>query len=699
MIWPILLGTTALFALGTAPARADPIITPLVTLAISAAAGISTSGALVSAAGLAIGGISVVGLVSGAIEIGLLAGASLLLAPKRKTSQDPTLPRQPTMQSIAPQSISPRYYAAGRILSGGVNVFKECEDGTKLIEGVVLNCEPIDGIDAYLIDGENITSWGTGPFPVLSSFYSGVVLTIDCGPNPIWPTAGIKYAYQYTNNWTGHVWQPYPIGHLPAMVFDFRNGLPSGNPSTLAAYFLPTLYKSDRDLCCNLAVMWFMAVGGSVILARMVTYPRAWPQCAWVIRGATIYDPRDTGQTFDSSSIPDFFALTRAEYLAWYFGQKATWIWSRNAILVLAWYMTHYDGARIDPAKLYWADWKAEATYCDRAVSVYGGGTEAWARCDIQWHCGEEIRDVMARLQAACDATVWEDGDGLWHVWIFKDIAPTVTITDDDISSIVIEEGNGALDEINHLTPSYMEPRENYQMIPAAPIRDDASISVVGERAETVTFKEVASYNQAYRLAYRLMKRKNPAMRLTVTGGPSLLKCVGEKVISVSSDATGVSGTFRFEKRAEVVAELNMVTLYLARVGANDYDDVTPPWDPVSPHETSSAPAPTPIPVQRPDAPSLSIATITGDKYLVSTAAVGGAPPTDTSLTYYVEARLVDGAHNPLGGWFELDVIISQWVRESSSPFAVGLIFEAHSWFVQNGTPSSMSSSSFITIV
>ncbi len=675
------------------PACADPILTPLVTAGLGL---VSTS----LASTTIVGSLTVGGLVTAVVEVGISLGASLLLAPKHKVKTDPSLPQQPTLQGVSPQSISPRYYAAGRVMGGGVRHWYE-SDGTKLIAGVVLNCEPVDGIDAYLIDGENIISWQYGPFPQLTSFYNGTVETIDCGANTQWPNNGLKWSYQYTNRLVGTYpnlrWEPYPIGFLPSMVFDFRNGLPAGNPSTLAEHYLPSLYTSAHK-CSNLACVYAMAVGGSVILARMATYPRAWPEMTWVFRGATIYDPRDAGQSFDGSLIAPY--ASRADYLAWYFAQKSTWVWSRNSILVLVWYMTHYDGGRIHPSKINWASVVTEANYCDRPVAKFGGGTEPWARTDEQWHAGEAVRDVMARLAAACDATYWEDGEGLWNFWIAKPATPTVTITDIDISSIVIEEGSGALDEINYLTPSYMEPRENYQMIPAAPVRDAESIALVGERSDTVAFKNVASHNQAYRLAWRIMKRKNPPRSLTITGGPSLLRCIGELVVAVQSDAIpGIDGTYRFAKRSSVAEKLNQVTLYLALVSADDYDDVVPPYDPVSPYETSTVPPPLPVAVQTPDAPSLAEIDITGDKYIQATALVGGSTPGDASLIYNCEAREVDpSTHAPLGGWFGLDTVISQWVRESGVVL-IGDAYEAHGWFVQNGVPSPMSGSSFITIV
>lgn len=674
-----LLASTALVLAMCSPASADPIITPLVTIGIGALLSIPTSGALVSAAGLTIGGISVVGLVTTVVEIGAITGVSLLLASKRRAPHDPRFPQPPTMQTMSPQSISPRYFSAGRVMVGGVIHWRECENTLHSLTGVILNCEPIDAVEAYIVDGENLTSVATGPFPLLSAYTNGGVLTVDCGPDVFWPTAGVKSQFMYTEIWdpSKNQWVQKPMGVLPAMVFDFRNGQAAGNPSLLAERFMASLYDVDHHKCANLACLYYMAVGGKVILARMGVYPRAWPEVATIIRGARIYDPRDPTQIFTDPS---------------------TWLWSRNSVLVLAWYMTHADGARIPYSKINWESVAEEADYCDRLVPKYPSGTEVFARTDIQWHTGEAVRDVMARLQAACDATVWEDGDGLWNIWIAKHVAPTVTLTDLDISSIVIEEGAAALEQINYLTPSYMEPRENYQMIQGAPVADATSIAAVGERPETINFKEVASFNQAHRLAWRAIKRANPAIRLTITGGPSLLRCIGEFAIGVESVATAISGTFRISGPASVSQNLEQVTLQLALVSPDDYDDAVPPYDPVSPYEIGIVPPPPPVPVQVPDAPSLAQVDISGDKYVNATATVGGATPSNPALIYYAEIREVHPTtHAPLGDWSLMSTAISQWVRQSGVVEA-SKTYEVHGWFILSSTPSAMSASSFITI-
>lgn len=683
----LLLAASSLLAL-TAPAAADPIITPLVTAALTA-----------EIAGTAIvGSLTVGALVTGVVELGIVAGASLLLKPKHQVKSDPSVPLAPTLQAIGPQSISNRYYGAGRYMVGGVYPWWECLDGQHAIMSSILNCETIDGVEAYLIDGENITSWAFGPFNQLTGFIQGVMIQVNVGPDTRWPTAGLKFPFQYVQHWINNQWTNVPIGNLPAMVFDFRNGLPGGNPSPLAAHYLPGLYNTTDHKHCNLAVMYAMAVGGKVIVERMTTYPRAWPQMSFVIRAATIYDPRDPAQSFDGSLISQY--APRADYLAWYFGQKATWTFSRNSILVLLWYLMHYDGGHRHPSKIYWPDWIAAADYCDRPVPKFGGGTEPWARTDAQWHTGEAQRDVIARLSAACDATVWEDGEGRLRVFILQDMVPTADpLTDADISSIVIEEGSRALDEINHLTPSYMEPRENYQMIPAAPVTDDESIGLVGERPDTISFKEIVSFGQVHRLTYRVLKRKNPERKLTITGGPSLLRFVGEIVIPVDSlRIPDINGVYRFSSRAKVDPALNQITISLALVGPNDYDDVVPPYDPVSPFETSTVPPPSPVAVQTPDAPTLVEDEIAGAKYIQATAKVGGATPTDSSLSYYAQARVVDETtHDPLGPWSIFPTAISEWVRQSGTVSST-LTYEVRGWFVQNQTPSQMSGPSYITI-
>lgn len=681
---------TALLCLVASPAHADPIITPLVASALGAIG--------VTATTAVIGTLTIGGIVTGIVEFGIVAGASLLLSPRRKSRNDPSRPEQPTLQTVGPQSISPRYFAAGRIMGGGVRHWFESTDSAHLIIGIVLNCEPIDGIEAYLVDGESLTDFNVGPFPMLSGFVNGELTIVDAGANVKTPKSGIKYPLMHTQTWnsTAQQWQPTPAGFLPAMAFDFRNGLAAGNPSSLAEHFIPTLY-STANKCVNLACLYALAIDGGIIVNRASVFPRLFPEITTIFRAAKIFDPRDPAQSFTNE--PSWPFATFNAYLVWYLERTATWKWSRNAILVLAWYMTHPDGGRIPPSKINWDSFKTAADYCDRLVAKFGGGTEAWAACDVQWHSSEPVKDVMARLQAACDATVWEDGAGKWNVWIAQPVTPTVTLTDKDISVIEIEEGNGVLDEINCLTPSYMEPRENYQMIPGPAVLDSASIGAVGERPETITFKEVVSFNQAYRLAYRALKRHNPALRITIKGGSSLLRCIGELVVSIDSAVTGVTGTFRFTGRANVSERLNEISLPLALVGAQDFDDVVPPSDPVSPFETSTVPPFVGPGVQIPDAPVLSEETIGADKFINSVAKVGGVAPTDTSLIYQVQSRQVDPiTHASLGNWGTWSTLISKWIRQSGI-VTVGNAYEVRSWFEQNGAPSNFSASSFITIV
>jgi hypothetical protein len=655
------------------PAYADPILTPIISSAVVSVLGASLASTTI------IGGLTVGGLVSGAISIGIVAGASLLLSSRRKPVQDPSVPQLPTLQSVGPQSISPRYFAAGRVMVGGIRHWYETENSLHAIIGFIINSEPIDGVEAYIVDGENLTSVTYGPFNILTGYTNGIVTLIDCGPNVFWPTAGLKWAFQYTQVWNpaANAWVQTPIGYLPAMAFDFRNGLPGGNSSTLAERFIPTLYPGNDAKCCNLACLYAMMVGGNVILNRMAVYPKAWPEITTIVRGAKIFDPRQPSQSFSDPT---------------------TWQWSRNSILLLVWYMTHPDGGRIPSSKINWSSVIEEANYCDRPVAKFGGGTEPWARTDIQWHTGEAVKDVMARLQAACDANVWEGGDGKWNFWITKAVTPTITITDEDISEIVIDDLNSALDEFNHITPSYTEIRENYQMIPGAVIRNEDSISSVGVRPETISFKEVVSFNQVHRLTYRVMKRQNPDMKLSITGPKSLLKCVGEFVVRVNSAAANIDATFRFTARPRLSDRLESITLSLAKVSDDDYDDVVPPYDPVSPFITGLTPAPLPVPVQIPDAPVLNIVDIGPDKFINSTARVGGATPTETSLVYYAQFRQVDPVTSvPIGPWQFSTSDVSKWVRQFG-PVLPGERYQVQSWFLMAQTPSAMSASTFITI-
>lgn len=647
---------------------------PVIGIAVAGVLGESLAGTVIIGATAASSALTLGGLVTGIVEVGLVAGASLLMAANRQVKADQSNLQPPTVQSVGPQSISPRYFAAGRVLVGGVRHWYECLDTQRAVIGIVLNCEPIDGIEIYLVDGENL-HFTYGPFPELTNFLNGVISNIDLGPNVGYPNGGLKFTFQYTQKWTGQAWQPYPIGILPAMAFEFLNGSPSGATSKIVEHFNNPIWSANQK-CVNLACLYAMARAGQVIVNRMAVYPKAFPEISAVIRGAKIYDPRDPTQILTDPT---------------------TWKWSRNSALIIAWYLTHPDGGRLAVSRVSWPDFVTAADYCDRLVTAFGGVSEKWAQTDCQWHTGEAVRDVLARLQAACDATMWEDGDGLWRIFCLQAVTPTVTITDTDISSIEIEQMNGALDEVNYLTPSYMEPRENYQTIPGPIVRDDASIAAVGERAQTITLKEVASFSQAYRLAWRAMKRKNPELKLAIVGGPSLLRCIGEIVVSVQSAAAQISGTFRLTDRVKVSPSGAQITISLALVGDHDYDDVVPPYDPVSPYEANVVVTPPAWPIAVPDAPSLTQETVSGSKYIDATATWHGAPPPDTSLIYYAQYRQVDASHNPIGGWQAFPTNISEWIRQSDV-VTVGNIYECSGWFVQDTYPGAMSASSFITI-
>lgn len=706
-----------------------------------------------------IGSLTVGSLLTSVAGAGLSIGASLLLKSRREQKQEPGHIIWPTLQSIGPQAIVPRYYSAGRVMLGGIQHLYEAPDGLHLLIGAIINCEPIDGLETWLVDGEDMSDY-LGPaganFPYLTSAINGVVAQAAIGPNVQWPTGGMKWTYMYTQAVTLQFGSSgpyftdlnYPIGFMPAMCFEFGNGSPDGYVSQIASYFWGSYWNSSFK-CCNLACIYAMAIGGATIVNRFATYPRGNPQISVVARGAPVFDPRDTTQSF---------------------ADKTTWKWSRNAVLILFWYMTHYDGARIPPDLIDWASVATEADYCDAPVATFGltylatsasgdgstatilfngsqtltvgdsvlvagcapegyngtfpvtaasagsvsyanpttgalttlgtvnqGATQARFSCDVQWNMGEAVKDVMARLEAACDATVWEDGAGLWNVWCAKALEPTITLTDEDIAVYSFQDLTAGLDEVNYVTPSYMEPRENYQMIPGVPATDAASIALVGERPQTVTLKEVASPDQAYRLAYRVLMRQNPSLKLSIEGGPSLLKAVGELVVNVSSAATGISGIFRFTSKARVAGKGERIAFDLAQVGANDYIDVLMPYDPVSPNETPLVAPTLPSAVQGPDNPVIAVVTIDAAYYIDATATVGGLPPADTQLQYYVQYTPVDGSGNPTGATQIMPTIISQWVRQSNAVTS-GQRYSVQGWFIENGTPSAMNAPNYVTI-
>lgn len=676
------------------------LIAPLVEFALTAALGeVAATGAIAGVSGLTLTGIVATGIV-----VGGAIGAEMLLKPHRAPTYSPWQPQMPVATTVSAQSIGPRFHTFGILRVGGVYHFREVF-APNLLYGIVINCAPIDSIVSWYVDDE---------LQVPAAIALGSVISAD---NLIFaPTTGMKLTQHYIQVYYGGVWSNVPTGVAPVGFYEFRNGKPGGNISEILKTYAvvtsggllgggggggpSTIWDTSR-LCCNLACI-YSAWATQTSTNPLGAFPNRFPQHSTVIRGETVFDPRDPTQNF-------------ADVSTWKFSRVGVPDPGRNPALQWARYWTHEDGGRLGYADMDWTSIAQAANDCDRTVPAYGGTTEPFAQSAVQWHAGEAPADVEARILGACDGQPYE-ANGKQALWIAQAVVPTITLTAADISSITWDETTGAMDETNYVQASYSEPRANYAFIATSPVTNSSSIAAVGERAQTVELKAVTSHSQAYRLAYRVLRRQNPPLKVTLIGGPRALRALNEFAININAPEYGVSGIFRPMDLFDVATDFSRCTVQFGQIADDTYADVVPPDDPVSPDlgglSGVALSVPTPVPTTVPLAISWSgggspVPTLVADAWTyqvpAGTAATGRetqGEPIDTTLRYYTQSRPVDPVtHVPTGPDWSFWSPLTQWTNQSPS-LSVSTTYEVRAWFVSslNGIPGAFSASVFYAV-
>jgi len=661
--------------------------------------------------GITILGTTIGSIVGSIIVLGASFGAEMLLTKRGNGQPSIKLPPGPVSFEPEIQAVAGRFFSYGSVRLGGIYCFRE-SDGSTLGYGLVLSCRPIDAVEGFFVDDE-LLSLSTGPVLHQAVGPGGiyVVHVEDEGPTAPWPDKGLKWTAFVSYVWTPQGPMPIIVGSGPAGFLEFNNASEAGTPSVLLKKYFgegsPTQVApggaalwTDDHKAQGLAVLYSVWKGFEAI-NRVTVFPRLFPVHSTAFRGARVYDPRDAAQSF--------LDPVTGRYSVY----NSTWRYSANTILQIADFLTFPEAFGLAPSKIHWPSFSTEASYCDRLVPTYGGGTEPFARSHLTWSSEEEKRDVLAKLLVACDAQIWEDNNGKIRIWVGKWEEPTVEFTPADISAFVAEQGNGVYADSNYIVPSYVEPRTNFSKNTALSYRDAGSIAQVGERRATMDLSAVESFNQAYRLAARALKRKNTPSRLQISGGPRLLLADGERVVRVTLPEFGIAGVYRVQ--AMKADDLAHIGLTLSLVTEDMYANEVAPFDPINPSLPGIPKVVSFTPIQ-PWYPSLSAAIVTGPSPTATISAGVLAPNVmpvnplippieyqDTTSTTRFQSRPVDvSTHASLGDWVVWHDFIGQYAGVSptiNGTTGVHQAFEVQAWFVTTqDIPGPLSPSSFITV-
>src|SRR6478609_4002712 len=240
---------------------------------------------------------------------------------------------------------------------------------------------------------------------------------------------------------------------------------------------------------------------------------------------------------------------------------------SRNPALIIRDFLTVYktdaDGRHIPrgmglPAsRINDSSFSAFANMCDEVyrskytINPYDGSVVTTLReepryqCDGYYQLDEPPTDVLNRMLATCDGTLYTDANGLVAIRGGSYQLPTVLINDDMIIACDISKGSGKFESFNRLQIAITAPNLDYQIVDGSPWDDEDDIADNGVLISDLSLPWVQSYSQARRLAKIAMAKGNPEWTYnSMVCTLAALNVLGEEFVHVTHSLPGIDGPF-----------------------------------------------------------------------------------------------------------------------------------------------------------
>lgn len=175
-------------------------------------------------------------------------------------------------------------------------------------------------------------------------------------------------------------------------------------------------------------------------------------------------------------------------------------VYHENAGLIIRDFMTDADGWAIPPARLDAASWDTFVKLCNEQVPLANGGLERRYRICGYYSLEDPLKDVAARMLAACDGEIYETADGTVGIMGGAWSDPDVTITADDILSVEMGDGFDPMTDYNVLMGSFVSPAHGYQPTEVPELVDGAALATQPRRADQLDVDMCPSGTQLQRL-------------------------------------------------------------------------------------------------------------------------------------------------------------------------------------------------------
>ena len=209
------------------------------------------------------------------------------------------------------------------------------------------------------------------------------------------------------------------------------------------------------------------------------------PEVTALIKGKKVYDPRTTTTAWSDNP-----ALIVRDFLT-------------NSVYGLAEATTNIDDTLVSTA----------ANVCEETVTDGDRYT-----CNGAWTTSQAPVDVIAQLMTSCAGYLWY-AQGKWRMKAGKYVAPTVTLTEDDLRSpISVATRHSRRDNFNAVRGTFRGPSTNYQFTDYPTVTAAAFVTTDGglESTMDLALPFTDTPNEAQRLA-NIALEKNRS-QITITG-------------------------------------------------------------------------------------------------------------------------------------------------------------------------------------
>lgn len=258
------------------------------------------------------------------------------------------------------------------------------------------------------------------------------------------------------------------------------------------------------------------------------------PSLTIVGEWSKVYDPRDITQIL---------------------GDKSTYKFSKNPVLIWAWFRTERYGRNKPNSAINWVEIATQANICDQNVTDISGNVIKRYECGLAIPESTDRNSGEQEILLTCDAQLVFDDDGKCWPRVGYYYAPVVKLTRNrDIVAMESVEAQNGESVTQGVIVRYTDPSAKYAATPCAPwVNPLYAVPGTTPKYLTVTALGIQNHNQAMRLAKTIGHRSQPDHKLLPTVGLRGLKARQHRVVNILYDNT-FSGDYEIVTPVEIDA-------------------------------------------------------------------------------------------------------------------------------------------------